>query len=126
MSNIGVAPLCSILIFCLARYRFELQWFLSRRTLVLFGEASYCMYLFHLTIIALCQPLLESARSDHLIFTFHLSFMFALLIAVCLGVYQFVEVPLRRLIRNLLVGEAPVPILKSRGRTWEPAPRAAA
>jgi peptidoglycan/LPS O-acetylase OafA/YrhL len=50
--NIGSAPFCATIIFVLARYPSGLERWLSRPTLVLFGESSYCMYLLHSLVLS--------------------------------------------------------------------------
>jgi hypothetical protein len=49
--NFGFAPFIAILIFCCARYQNAFVRLMSRRSVVLCGEASYSLYLLHFLII---------------------------------------------------------------------------
>ena len=50
--NFGLAPSAAVIIFCVARYRSIVSRFLSSRSIVMFGDASYSIYLLHSIVIA--------------------------------------------------------------------------
>jgi peptidoglycan/LPS O-acetylase OafA/YrhL len=104
MMNVGIAPLCGLLIYLLARYPSSLQALFARRPLVLLGEASYCMFLLH--------PLVQSfflqrtageaeLKRGYILFYNH-TMMFLTMHFLALGVYQFFETPVRMRLRRWL------------------------
>ncbi|MFN0051321.1 MAG: acyltransferase family protein [Planctomycetales bacterium] len=109
--NVGLAPLCGLVVFCLSRYGSRAQALLGSRPLVLLGESSYCLFLLH----PLAQSFYHSrARGEDELNQWYIQgfnhfAMFVVLHLLALGIYQFFELPLRSKIRNWL---NPVPALQ--------------
>ena len=102
--NNGYAPFCAAIIFCLARYPSLLRQFLAFPLLVLLGEASYGMYLTQPLLQGLFIPRLlgETDLQHWQIIVYNNLAMVVCPHLFCLGLYQFAEVPMRRVLRNLL------------------------
>lgn len=102
--NVGLAPLCACVIYCLSRYRTLLSTLLGSRPLILLGEASYCLYLLH----PLAQSYYEHRSrgegdlTDLWIMGFNHIAMLIVLHAFALGVYWFYERPIRSWIQRWL------------------------
>ncbi len=104
----GFAPFLAIIIFCCARYNNIYTRFFSYPSFVIFGEASYSLYLFHMVIIeafgrdaaAVSQAsswIIYLADFSRLILTFIAAMGFAILS------YHMVELPARRFLLKTLI-----------------------
>jgi peptidoglycan/LPS O-acetylase OafA/YrhL len=105
--NIGNAPFCAAIIYCLARYPTGLQTMLARPALVLLGEASYGIYLLHPFVQSLFAGRIHGEEEIHhtAVVLFNHAAMFAVLHMLCLGTYQFIETPARIRLRRWLDGK---------------------
>lgn len=110
--NVGLAPICGVLIYCLARYPSNLQRLLGNRLLVLLGESSYCLFLLHPLVQSFFVQRTpgEAELNDWYIVTYNHLMMFAVLQMLALGFYQFFELPVRTRIRAWL-SPAPSPVI---------------
>jgi peptidoglycan/LPS O-acetylase OafA/YrhL len=110
--NVGLAPICGVLIYCLARYRSGLQWLLGNRLLVLLGESSYCLFLLHPLVQSFFAQRTrgEGELMEWYVVTYNHVMMFAVLHMLALGFYQFFELPVRTRIRAWL-SPAPAPVI---------------
>jgi len=89
------------IIYALARYASPLRTFLSTRVLVLLGEASYAFYLLHLLFIYhALAPLTISAQLGEDMFV---GTEFLLVIVISLGAYTYIEKPVRKKIRRIVI-----------------------
>lgn len=106
--NVGLAPLCVMLIYALSRYRSVLSRLLGCRLLVLLGESSYCLFLLHPLAQSFYQQR-TSGEGEHTgmwIMAYNHAAMFIVLHALALGLYQFFERPMRANVQSWL-GTAP-------------------
>lgn len=85
------------IIFCCARYKTSLVFFLTRPVILTLGDASYSLYLLHSLLFAL-------AFSDPSQSIYIQLIRFALLLVLCIvfsvGSYRVVEIPCRSWLRN--------------------------
>ncbi len=104
--NVLYAPLCALIVYCLARVPSRVQRLLSTSPMVLLGEMTYCLYLLH--------PLVQVAYADRLrgqhdlpdtrtLIVIHLVVL-VFLHFLCLGLYRYGELPLRALVRRVFEG----------------------
>jgi peptidoglycan/LPS O-acetylase OafA/YrhL len=102
--NVGLAPICSVLIYCLARYRSGLQRVLGNRLFVLLGESSYCLFLLHPLVQSFFAQRTpgEAELKEWYVVTYNHVMMFVVMHMLALGFYQFYELPLRTWIRGCL------------------------
>jgi peptidoglycan/LPS O-acetylase OafA/YrhL len=103
-SPLVIAFSVACIVFACSRYKTMVSWFLSTRPLILAGEASYSIYLFH--IFALQSIAVPNALPINNMFIAYILSRFAVvavfLILISMGMYQVVEVPCRKLIRKKL------------------------
>jgi peptidoglycan/LPS O-acetylase OafA/YrhL len=85
------------IVFGLARYGTPLGRVLSARLIVLLGSASYSFYLVHLNLLSLMRPnpTVVGAKTAYA----HLLLAFLLIWVVALGMFTYLEAPLRAIIR---------------------------
>ena len=95
-----LAPLFAVLIYSLAVGVGPLSWLLSLPTLVLFGEASYALYILHTPVIQYLRATLVITRTP---ISPALAALLATLVSIVLStiVYRRFEVPARNWIRRL-------------------------
>lgn len=103
--NFGLAPSIGLLLFCAARYRTRVLRLFETRAMQRLGDASYSVYLIHLTIFIVFMRGLETPVPSGVIGTLYLFARFAvmigLLLVLSLAVYTYVEDPARRVLRRL-------------------------
>jgi peptidoglycan/LPS O-acetylase OafA/YrhL len=100
--SFGLAPGLAAIIFCSARYRNVLVRALSRDWLVLCGEASYSLYLFHIVVIDYFgqgSPVVTGLRIG-IGSTSRLVFCLMTCIGLSLVTWRVIEVPARRWLRG--------------------------
>ncbi len=102
--NFLFAPSIALLLYCLYRYRTPLVTLLEWRPIVALGEASYSIYLIHVSILQIFlqsflvpQPLFWSPWLD---FAYSLVFGVALVLVFAVGSYRVIEVPARAWLRS--------------------------
>lgn len=102
--NVGLAPICAVLIYCLARHRSLPGALLGSRPLVILGESSYCLFLLHPLFQSFYQQRApgEGELTEWYYMTFNHLMMFTVMHLTALGLFQFFEVPLRARIRDFL------------------------
>jgi len=95
-----LAPLFAVLIYSLAAGVGPLSWLLSLPTLVLFGEASYALYILHTPVIQYLRATLVITRTQ---ISPALAALLATMVSLLLStiVYRRFEVPARNWIRRL-------------------------
>jgi hypothetical protein len=105
--NFALAPSVAAMILCVARYDTAVSRLLSRRPLVLLGDASYSIYLLHILLLSLVfgigGPMTAQAESDGAILVvgaMRLALIVALILVFSLGTYSFIEAPARRYLRS--------------------------
>lgn len=99
-SNVLYAPLAVAIIYTLARIPCRVQRFLGTPTMVLLGEASYCMYLIHPLVQHFFVTRIKAEdMQDTSILIFHHVMLLACLHFLCFGMYRYGEVPARTLVR---------------------------
>jgi peptidoglycan/LPS O-acetylase OafA/YrhL len=103
-SNYGLAPSLGVILFCAARYDFGgLRW-LSTRPIIRLGEASYSIYLTHMTVfLVVCGsqgPLPGGSESSIYLYA-RLFAMLAVICLVSLALFASIEAPARRALRTL-------------------------
>lgn len=110
--NVGLAPLCATVIFCLSRYRSALSWLLGSRLLVLLGECSYCVFLLHPLIQSFYQHRApgEGDLNAWWFMAYNHAAMFIVLHGLSLGVYQYFERPMRTNLQAWLGTASPRPV----------------
>ena len=106
--NIGLAPPLAILIFCVARYENLVSRFLSLRSVVGMGNASYSIYLIHMLVFYLILKSiafvdLPGTLSGFLFGITRLILALILIILFSQMLFKIVEVPAREWLRNLWV-----------------------
>jgi peptidoglycan/LPS O-acetylase OafA/YrhL len=113
--NVGLAPICGVLIYCLARYRSLLQRLLGNRLFVLLGESSYCLFLLHPLVQSFFAQRTsgEADLNGWFVVTYNHVMMFAVMQMLALGFYQYFELPVRTRIRALLSPAATRPVILS-------------
>jgi peptidoglycan/LPS O-acetylase OafA/YrhL len=102
--NIGMAPFCAVLIYCLARYPSYLQQMLGCEFLKLLGEASYSLYLVHILVLQLFFSHSGGAAGypEWWVLLYQVGAMMVALHVFCFGLLHFVERPARTLLRGVL------------------------
>jgi peptidoglycan/LPS O-acetylase OafA/YrhL len=107
VSNFGLAPLCLITLYCLARYPSGLQRFLGSRPLVRLGEASYILYLIHPLFQSYClvRTSGEGPLHNWYIVFFNHAAMLVTLHCCALGICRYFEEPMRKFLRQRLGGK---------------------
>jgi peptidoglycan/LPS O-acetylase OafA/YrhL len=92
----------AVILFCCARYRSKLAAFLSWRSVVTGGEASYSIYLFHLVILqAVAIPVVLSNNMEMRLYVMtRLALSISLILLVSIGTYLAFESPTRAAIRS--------------------------
>ncbi len=97
------APALAVLIFCVSRYDTVVSRFLSRPLILLWGDASYSIYLVHLLVLRLFNHSPQPLTLFWSIEVFARIFCsIALTLVVSGGIYRTIEVPCRRWIRSAL------------------------
>ena len=103
--NFGLAPSIGLLLFCAARYRTRALRFFESRALQRLGDASYSVYLIHMTIFVVFMRGLETPVSSGTTSSLYLFARFAvmlgLLFVLSLALFTYVEDPARRVLRRL-------------------------
>jgi peptidoglycan/LPS O-acetylase OafA/YrhL len=124
--NVLYAPLIAVVIFYLAKVPSGVQRALGCRLMILLGEMSYCMYLLHPLVQSWYYPRSggEGPMSRWYVVAYNNAAMIAVMHFVCLGLYRYVEVPMRSRIRNWL-DPRPKPELKVVRPEGEPIRQAA-
>jgi peptidoglycan/LPS O-acetylase OafA/YrhL len=101
----GLAPSAAIIIFCASRYDSPLFRWLSARSVVAMGEASYSIYLLHAVVLVVVSSYLGWSFPETFFAILFLAARFALVILMIvlfsLGLHEFLEVPSRRWLRGL-------------------------
>jgi len=122
--NYGLAPSIAILIFCSARYDSCLSRFLSTRSMVMAGEASYSIYLIHMLIyfnfVGLTPPLPATGLITA-VMIIRLVFLLVLIILISLGLHAYFEAPARDWLRAFWTRDR-----RRSGVFWRPMPTIAA
>lgn len=103
-TNFAFAPLIAVVIFCCARYETNISRILGSKVLVAGGDASYSIYLIHPWILTMLQcsgtPKLSGVLFLEWLFRVFFATFFT--IAVSIGTYRVIEVPVRRWLRRKL------------------------
>lgn len=103
--NFGLAPSIGLLLFCAARYRTRALRLFESRALQRLGDASYSVYLIHLTIFIVFMRGLETPVPSGATGTLYLFARFAIMLGflfvLSLAVFTYVEDPARRVLRRL-------------------------
>jgi peptidoglycan/LPS O-acetylase OafA/YrhL len=101
----GLAPSAAIIIFCASRYDVSLFRWLSARSVVAMGEASYSMYLLHAVVLIVVSSYLgwsfPETFFDILFLAARFTFVILMILLFSLGLHAFLEVPSRRWLRGL-------------------------
>jgi peptidoglycan/LPS O-acetylase OafA/YrhL len=101
----GLAPSAAIIIFCASRYDALLFRWLSARSVVTMGEASYSMYLLHAVVLIVVSSYLgwsfPETFFDILFLAARFTFVILMILLFSLGLHAFLEVPSRRWLRGL-------------------------
>jgi peptidoglycan/LPS O-acetylase OafA/YrhL len=101
----GLAPSAAIIIFCASRYDTPLSWWLSARSVVAMGEASYSIYLLHAVVLVVVSSYLgwsfPETFFDILFLAARFTVVMLMILLFSLGLHAFLEVPSRRWLRGL-------------------------
>jgi hypothetical protein len=101
----GLAPSAAIIIFCTSRYDAPLFRWLSARSVVAMGEASYSIYLLHAVVLIAISSYLgwsfPETFFDIVFLTARFTFVTLMILLFSLGLHEFLEVPSRRWLRGL-------------------------
>jgi len=99
--NFALAPSAALLIFCAARYRGALFRLLTCRPAILFGEASYSMYLVHLVVLTVAARLSAPAGHGILYDLAELLLLIFVILLIATALYAYYEAPARRILRGM-------------------------
>jgi peptidoglycan/LPS O-acetylase OafA/YrhL len=108
--NFGLAPSVAALIFCCARYRLPLARWLSSRSMVALGDASYSIYMIHMLVFyvaALGHLALPINGYTIALLGTRFIFLLALIVLISLGLHATVERPARIWMRGLAAAWTP-------------------
>lgn len=99
-------PFFALLIFGLAQRRGTLAAILSHRAFIRLGEASYALYILHYPLYAWYARFIgvPPASDPRCLLAF--AAYLCLLIALCLGVFRYIEQPAREAIRSLVLSNS--------------------
>ena len=98
--NFALAPTAALLIFCGARYKNAASRTLMWRPIVLFGEASYSIYLVHDVVLASAVKLTGSAMHSIAYDLVKLVLLLTAVLLISLTLYTYYEAPARRWLRG--------------------------
>jgi peptidoglycan/LPS O-acetylase OafA/YrhL len=103
--SFGFAPPIAIIIFCCARYKSALARLLSKKRVILCGEASYSIYLLHLFVIYAFRWEAAPFTSFQVLIgdALRLGLTFLTVIGLSLVMWSLVEVPARRWLRTFMI-----------------------
>jgi hypothetical protein len=126
-SCFGFAPLIGAIVFCSARYRNPIVSFLSSPLIVLCGEASYSLYLLHMTVIYAFRFSVSPIVSTGVAYANAMMWVVTMLSAIGLSLvtWRIIEVPSRRWLRRLLMSSAR-PTRSPQAQAWPISPVAGA
>jgi peptidoglycan/LPS O-acetylase OafA/YrhL len=99
----GFAPSCGGLIYYFARNRGRASWIVESKPVILFGDASYSLYMLSVWSLWMFSANGVSPNYGQATFRMFMALMFLALLS--LGSYQYFEVPLRRFIRKKMGGQ---------------------
>jgi peptidoglycan/LPS O-acetylase OafA/YrhL len=111
-SGVIVLPVC-VLLLALTRREFWLSKLLSSPVLVLLGEASYSLYLFHAPTWSAFKTAAQHFHFDAQVWWFA---YFAVLQSLCILCFKYLETPLRILLRPKALGQLPPALAAERVR----------
>jgi len=127
--SFGFGPMMAVLIFFFARYESFIKRFLECWPMVLAGEATYSMYLWHMFVAMAVRW--EAAPVTSFMIGVADLLRLAVAITMCVGFglisWQFIEVPTRRWLRSKLsikMQPAPALALASKAASAEDRPLA--
>lgn len=105
--NVGEAPACVLLIFCLARYSSCLQRLLACRAFTRLGESSYSLFLLHPLVQSFYLPRTHGEDEMNLWYIVGYNHLMMILVLHCLaiGFHRLVESPLRAKARHWTIGQ---------------------
>ncbi len=112
--NFGFAPLIAIIIFCCARYNNIIVNLFSKKWIIIGGEMSYSIYIFHLPIASLYSDNASYAS------TFKIacadSYKYLIMLGTIFGIsylsYKIIEIPCRRWLRKKMMIKEKIPLLQ--------------
>jgi peptidoglycan/LPS O-acetylase OafA/YrhL len=126
--NIGMAPLCAALIYCLARYSSFLQKGFATPFMILLGESSYSLYLVHILVLQLVwsNVVIGGGVGQWWVIGYQMAAAVALLHILCFGLLHFIERPARNWLRGGLCPRRSAAVLRAGVLPVSGMPRAAA
>jgi peptidoglycan/LPS O-acetylase OafA/YrhL len=106
--NIGLAPSIAMLILGAARYKNNISRFFSWHPIVYMGEASYSIYLIHMLVFhwaaaSVPQNILPVTSTGVIFGIIRFFVVLAMIITISIGLYEYIEVPARKKLRNMWV-----------------------
>ena len=102
--NIGLAPALAALIFCTARYKSPIAKFLSCRSIVLLGEASYSIYVVHILVFMSIRQLssyvsLPASSMGVMMGIARYLLALGIVLVISIGSYSLIERPAKKWLR---------------------------
>ncbi len=103
--SLAPAPLLGLLVLALARVRGPIAWFFGSRVMIFLGEASYALYMTHEVTRMFMFKFLKPDKFAHAGMGTRVGVIcvwFAVVFAIAIGTYLFVETPAREVMRKIV------------------------